>query len=535
MIPSYTPFQYKSTYVGNTLQEETQANEISAKLFNQNLESFNKLSLLKAGIRAVSDEDQSYVNGVFKELDETVDKLADNTQGGKRWDLANGTIAQMALKLQGDPKLNAIMESYKGLVSEEEQKMKIRQDKNVPISFSDASQHKTLNPDGTINIYRPVVEAQGNYLGEMQNLVKNIAPDQRITGLTPTELQGIYSGKTIKNITPEKVRGLKTDLTNTYLGGAIGQQDLKLKIQQGMSEEEAVKKIGDNLLAMSMLGTYSQEQVQYVTDQVGIAEIRASATNNRKVATKGKGLSPESQQILPMSNGVIGKTPNGNTYNAQHYAIASKPAQEFFKPSLIKTPQENIRVLNQKDTRLSDTEFENIDDYEVVGFVPHGELGKDLIGGIEVVITTGTGKDKKKISAVVPNPYPEYRNVMTVAAEARRWDKEGAKTTSKPGHATIIPDQGGLLRNGYNSDMTAPMGFIVDKTPEGGTLFYPAIMENNKWKKAQASTRADMHWDESYTLSDIDNMTRNELSERLAASGLSKKQITEIQEDPYTQ
>ena len=282
-------FQYRPIYQGIGLEAVQQDLQLRGEAFDTNLENYNKVMQYASTIRALPG-DQKYVSDVFKSANEHIKHIADQTQGSQRWDLGRTAVNRMAARITQDPTLIAIQESYKNFQEGEKVKLDLRQKGHTPLDFGDFTQHRTVQDDGSINIYQPTVEAKGNYVAEAGKLWATLEPEMINLGLTKSDIAGILEGKTVKGITKERILGAADNIFRTYMETDSGRQQRRLAIHEG--SETPDQDIRDFVLGIGMLREHTQEAVAYQADrewdyamQARLALLKGEQTSAKRSST----------------------------------------------------------------------------------------------------------------------------------------------------------------------------------------------------------------------------------------------------------
>lgn len=450
-------FQYQPIYKGIPIESVARDLELRAKAYETNLDKYNKVMEYASTIRALPG-DQEYLSQVFKAADEQIKHIADKTHGSQRWDVANSAINRMAAKFTQDPTIVAIQESYKNFQEGEKLKMELSAKGATPLEFSDFTNHRTVKPDGSIDIYRPDIQPQANYVAEAAKLWGALEPEITSLGLTRSEFQGILEGKVIKGITKDRILRTLDNVYNVYKESDSGKQQHRLLRKEGVENpEQAVK---DFILGIGMLREHTQEQTTYQEDymtklmlQARLAQEKAERTEAVRKATGRPNYESATDDLLKKEDLVYTKNTSSLSGKEELRAtkvitFGNKTVVDGVSATVAPPDAMTYRFLGagaekqQLNKRREKGEVLLQEAPRILGIIPNSELGDDYLGGYYASVKYRLPGDKNDRidQIIIQNKDPKLKSLL------RTYDEIYKAAENKPdGKDYIVDDASGLL------------------------------------------------------------------------------------------
>lgn len=543
IVPGRRPLQYQSTYAGIPLEEVKESMAMGAQQFDANLADINATKVFMANIRSLPG-DEEYVQGTFKNALKAIDEISTQSDGTKRYDLAGQAVDRMKLQIHADPKINAAIQSYANFDKAEQDKAAIRAKGGTPLEFNDPTKHKSFNPDGSINIFRPHIEEKGDYIKEAAGLWNTLAPELISAKLSQSDVEGILEGRTIKGITPEMVKRKFADVKQAYASSDSGVQQRKVFAKDGSKNPDA--DMDNFLLGIGMLKTHLDTNVAYQSDPEWKARKDMEETQVRAMASMYKKQMSGRGNLHEKADAEKWFTRIRTNYTAGKSgldkAIMIGINSDILGTGLSKTlpiPQRDTfqlvgmdgKGIDQKDIELTQTP-------KVVGIVSTNAHGDAYRGGYyaNVEYKVGANGKPKMGTIIIKNGNDIMSNKVSTIAGI-----EDAVVKDKKLDGHLVPDTGGILafadskiqdlaraRGGTGNSLK--IGFVVD--PQGDKIHAkvkPVLYEGNE--KNVIGINSDMATSlgvkESYTLDEIYALTQDLLAREFEPYAQTKASLQE--------
>lgn len=535
MIPQLSFYQYRPIYQGAPLEEAQQAFAIGAQAYDTNLENFNKLEAFGASLRSLP-QDQEYLKQKLAGTQDAIKSIADQTTGSKRWDLAGDALQRMKSSFQGDEKLGAIRESYLNFQKGEEIKQQMRAAGKTPFELTDINNHKSFDDQGNINIYRPDIRPKADYVAEATDIWKNIAPDIFEAQLQPSEVEGILSGKTIRGISPEKLRNQLQNVRQTYMETDSGQQH-KQFIQKNSPEKDPDKFINDFLFGVGSLRAFREERTERVPDEsykwAQRTEHDMAILAAKNAIKKGRGSSeydPDAEGLLgvgtlkAIDSGIkdpktgLNKKTKSNALFIQNKEIVGDLSDVFWTGDGSRVvPLNKNENFHFEDTAIWGNNKDTIKDVKIKGFAMDEQHGQGTLGGAvaELSYLDNDGKDKK-MEVIIKNNDENFTNLFTTQQSLSNIIKKHNKSGYEGAGKSTIVDTSGLLGSPGN------FGFWINKDNE----VRPVVKRTDgTWRIVRENEFDSLNLKEKYSTSDIQALTANKVAQNLKSYTKTNKDI----------
>ena len=166
-------FQYRPIYQGEAVKEYDDYITEAVKTYDtaQNNATLLNKTLASYKANALPGQHQ-YIDEVMKAVNGSLEKIATDVHGGKRWEGALSQVNDLAMTLAGDPHLEVISESYKNYVDAKKEEQRLVSQGHTPYMIGD-------NPDTYNSLDRPfkaVVTPKGDWLNFIEDEARLVAP-----------------------------------------------------------------------------------------------------------------------------------------------------------------------------------------------------------------------------------------------------------------------------------------------------------------------------------------------------------------------
>jgi hypothetical protein len=524
LIPNARGYRYTPTYAGLPIEEIGQAFNMGAQQSEFNLDNLNKVQMYISQIQTLPGDDE-YKRQAAQRASDTLKSIATQSDGTKRYDLATDATRQLAMSVFADPALNAAQQSYKNYEAGELTKQEMRNKGQTPVEFSDPTKFRSVDENGRVQVYRPHIEAKGDYIKEAAQIWNSVAPELISANLTPSEVEGILEGKVIKGITPQMISSALSNVKNTYMSSDTGQQQLRILKKEGVKNAE--KGVNDFLLGIGMLKVHADTNVNWQADPeyryrkemekiqlqtagklaVKKASGRGDFDENAEVwfsrlrtnATRGKD-QKDIAVMIGINSPIMGKA------LSQTLPLPQKDTYEFVGTDAKNVKKDNIA-------------FEGVP--QVIGLVSTNVYGDDYRGGYYANVKYRDGKGEPKTATIVmKSGNDRLRNRMQTVATI---EDKIAMTKQKDGF--FVQDDSEILgfannalqeqarQQGYAAFGNS-LGFVVKPSGDKKTgEVVPAIKINGERRAKELTPQqaSDLGLKQSYSIDDIYKLTQDQL------------------------
>ena len=448
MLPKLNLFNYKPISAPEPLDAYKAAMDDAVQTYDKNLQEAGLLETALSKVRALPS-DKEYVDKVKDKLKGTLANLASTVQGNKRWDLASDTLNELKLAFTSDQNLQGIQESYKGYLDELDAESKIMESGKTPVNLNivDWKSHRTLSPDGQLNIYRKKVQPKADYNAEMFELAKVIQPDIDESGLRAAGYDGFLLAEKIRELSDKKINENMPELFRNYIrsDSGIQQKQIKLKelYQQGIVGEEAEKQanlsIARDMKDIASLRVFKEKDNTFMQDPTYMSNLRLE---NQLAVARAKAEAKKNGN-LAYEDGVFQRG-EGFSKDSKHFDRVVNIAN----PKVIAGLGATNLIPNKSEVYLLDDKSKlDMDDYQIESFKPKGLVtsnvsgNKDFNGAFvgDLVLTKG-GKERITVRAYTKNGNTDVKNSFNTLT-----DVHNATQDLPEGRAKVIDDTSGVL------------------------------------------------------------------------------------------
>lgn len=464
----------------------------AAKDYDTNLEKYNTLNLLASSLRG-SEDDNKYIEATIDKISHGLDSMADgiiNTNGDKNiaFEKSFGLVNKLSNDFLTDRKIQDIQASNKNYEKEQAMIQEYMSKGEVPLVFSDYSKHRTVNPDGTTNIYRSHVEPRGDYTTSMQNIWKLVKPDGFDTPLTQSELEDYYQRKTVRGLSPDKIDEKLSEAVRTYTDTAAGQQDLKRLTNIGyedntpLGKEEAIKNITNRMRSIGMLGTFREEGTSYQVNQDALREkehqrnlAEIEARERYKAEYKKAEGNPyagsDSSRYLSYTPGYGSTTEQGFEARITDPDVM-KTMNDLYNGDKLPVSEQAIHVIGGTEKGIKPIDIAG----KITKFTPRAFNAKDatgndkFVGGIIGKAEYGDGKSVDIVVEASPQHKQAFLTLTRLARAGQKIkDSDKIKVGDTAEQYRHIPDETGLIASQftYPDGRSANVQFQPVKTANG--------------------------------------------------------------------
>lgn len=515
-------FNYKPISAPENLDAYKSAIDNAVSQYDKNVEAAGVLEIALSKIKALPS-DVEYVNAVKQKLQDSFSNLATTVQGNKRWDLANDTLNEMKLTILKDQNLQGIQDSYKGYQDELDLEQKLMASGKTPVNLNivDWKNHRTISPNGELNIYRSKVQPKADYNAEMFEIAKVLQPEVIDSALQASGTEGFLMSVKKEQLTDEMINNKMPEMFRTYVNTDSYKQEKVLKLkelnQRGITGQEAEKQadleIATNLKAVAKLRMVSREDKQFVQDpnyareqnlQNEIIKIKAKEEAKRKgnlayedgVFQRGEGFSLDGTNIDRVVN------------------INSKKVVDGLAGTNLVPDKSEVKLLDGTD----------LDDYDIVKFIPKGLVTSNVSGNEDFVgafVGDLQVKDSNgKIKTV--RAYSKNRNKDVKASFNTLSAVHKASINLPEGRGRVVDDSSGVLGS--------PIFKIEVVGRKNGTFVIKPVIFNPQTKETHLPSKSDL---ESFglkpqmTLEELENRSLNKLEPFVEQLSKSNKNLVD--------
>ncbi len=448
MLPKLNLFNYRPISAPEPLDAYKAAIDDAVQSYDKNLQEAGLLEIALSKVRALPS-DKEYVDKVRDKIKGTLSNLSSTVQNNKRWDLASDTLQELKLAFTTDQNLQGIQESYNSYLGELDLEQKLKASGKTPVNLNmvDWKNHRTLSPDGQLNIYRSNVQPKADYNAEMFELAKTIQPDIDESGLRAAGYDGFLLAEKIKELSDKKINENMPALFRNYIrsDSGIQQKQIKLKelYQQGITGEEAEKAanlaIARDMKDIASLRVFKEKDKTFMQDPTYMSNLRLE---NQLAVARAKAEAKKNGQ-LAYEDGVFQKQ-DGFSQDKKHFdrvvGIANQKVITGLGATNTIPNKSEIFVLDDKSNI-------DLDDYQIEGFKPKGLVTSNVSGNPDfngaflgdLTLTKG-GKERITIRAYTKNPNTDVKNSFNTLTEVHK-----ATQDLPEGRAKVIDDTSGIL------------------------------------------------------------------------------------------
>ncbi len=535
MLPKLNLFNYKPISAPEPLDAYKAAMDDAVQSYDKNLQEAGLLETALSKVRALP-ADKEYVDKVRDKIKGTLANLASTVQGNKRWDLASDTLNELKLAFTSDQNLQGIQESYNSYLGELELEQKLKANGKTPVNLNmiDWKNHRTISPDGQLNIYRSNVQPKADYNAEMFELIKLVKPDIDESGLKAAGYDGFLLVEKIKELTNEKINSKLPELFRSYSNTDTYKQQKQLKLkelyQQGIVGEEAEKaanlSIAQDIKDLANVGLFKEVDKTFIQDpNYG----REQNLQNELIKIRARAEAKHSGQSI--DDGGLFRPSTEKTKDKKHYdktVTFGNPKVVNNIKTIVGTPS-NDEVFALDGIDIKDKKIKSN------SFVPLGLTTINRSGNADwdgawvgnLTITDSDGKNEQTINAYVKNKDIGVKsNFSTVNNIARAIDNKDSKTTIK------IPDSSGLITmkidNEYVPISQANIDLEIIRYKDNTYKVKPVQRQKDgTYKYFPKSQLTEYGLKESYSLNELETRSLNNLNPYISTLSLSDKQISQ--------
>lgn len=545
IIPNQRSFRYSPTYAGLPINEIAGSLAMGADDWEKNQDKYTAIKIFESQVQTLP-QDQQYVRDTFQRANESIAQFS--KKGAERFDLANRATDQLTREVYADPRINAAIQSFANFQQGEQLKQQMRAEGKTPLEFSDPTKHQSVDANGTVQIYRPVIEAKGDYLREAAGLWNTIAPELISANLTPSEVEGILQGKTVKGITPEMINAKLNLVEQAYRNTDSGMQQRRLLSHNGQKDPDTF--IREFLSGVGMLKTHLDTDIKYQADPewktrewYKQAQYRADLQlRNKQLTGRGNHNENADKWFSPIrtnaTRGAVGK---------DRAIMIGINNQEIINgiSSTLPVPQRDTYEFVGTDTKnlnsgKNDGNIVIEGTPKVIGLVSTDVYGDSYRGGYYANVTFRRGAKGKpeQGTIIIKNGNDNMRNRVKTIADIEKVVEKPRQEDSKKGY--FVSDTGGILnfatqklnevaQEGGFSSFNGTIGFMVRPTGNGKDgLVTPSIQTSPGHSQAlNAQQLRDLGLKSEYTVDDIYKMTQDLLVNDFEPYVQTKKTLQE--------
>lgn len=527
IIPNQRSFRYSPTYAGLPINEIAGSLAMGADDGEKNQDKYTAMKIFESQVQTLP-QDQQYVRDTFKRANDSIAQFS--KKGAERFDLANRATDQLAREVYADPRINAAIQSFANFQQGEQLKQQMRAEGKTPLEFSDPTKHQSVDANGTVQIYRPVIEAKGDYLREAAGLWNTIAPELISANLTPSEVEGILQGKTVKGITPEMINAKLNLVEQAYRNTDSGMQQRRLLTHNGQKEPDTY--IREFLSGVGMLKTHLDTDIKYQADPewktrewYKQAQYRADLQlRNKQLTGRGNHNENADKWFSPIrtnaTRGTVGKDRaimiGINNPEIINSLSATLPVPQRDTYEFVGTDTKNLNSgKNDGNIIIEGTP-------KVIGLVSTDVYGDSYRGGYYANVTfrRGTKGKPEQGTIIIKNGNDTMRNRVKTIADIEKMVEKPRQESANKGY--FVEDTGGILnfatqklnevaQEGGFTNFNGTVGFMVRPTGNGkDALVTPSIQTApGKSQALNPQQLRDLGLHSEYTVDEIYKMTQD--------------------------
>jgi hypothetical protein len=204
MLPIVKPYQATATYAGLPTESYSKLIDSVASTFDKNKTAARALDIALSQIK-YNEGDKPLAEGIINKYKEAIDGIAKDAAGNTRYDLATQQVDNTMLDFAKNTNLQHIGKQW--AAAEEDRKRLLDPDYNIKyIGEPNTKDFRSINPDGTLNYYKPTVETRLKHEDKAKEIISRVSPEiiNSVEGLSDQEKQMIGSQGLYKFITTEK-------------------------------------------------------------------------------------------------------------------------------------------------------------------------------------------------------------------------------------------------------------------------------------------------------------------------------------------
>lgn len=525
MLPKLNLFNYRPISAPEPLDAYQAAMDDAVQTYDKNLQEAGLLETALSKVRALPS-DKEYVDKVKDKLKGTLANLASTVQGNKRWDLASDTLNELKLAFTSDQNLQGIQESYNSYLGELDLEQKLKASGKTPVNLNmvDWKNHRTISPDGQLNIYRSNVQPKADYNAEMFELAKVIPFDTIESELEAAGYEGFLKATKRKELTQKKIDENLPSLFRSYSNTDTYQQQKQLKLkelnQQGITGEAANKiantQIVQDLRDLAGLRIGSEEDKTFMQDPTYMSNLRLE---NQLTVARAKAEAKKNGQ-LAYEDGVFQRG-EGFSKDSKHFDRVVNIAN----PKVIAGLGATNLIPNKSEVYVLDDKSKiDMDDYQIESFKPKGLVtsnvsgNKDFNGAFvgDLVLTKG-GKERITVRAYTKNGNTDVKNSFNTIT-----DVHNATQDLPEGRAKVIDDTSGILGS--------PIFKIEIVGRKNGSYVIKPVIVNPTNGQRYLPSQSDLDafgLKKQMTLEELENRSLNKLEPYIEQLSKSNKNLVE--------
>jgi hypothetical protein len=325
MLPIVKPYQATATYAGLPTESYSKLIDSIATTFDKNKTAARALDIALSQIK-YNEGDKPLAEGIINKYKEAIDGIAKDAAGNTRYDLATQQVDNTMLDFAKNTNLQHIGKQW--AAAEEDRKRLLDPDYNIKyIGEPNTKDFRSINPDGTLNYYKPAVETRLKHEDKAKEIISRVSPEiiNSVEGLSDQEKQMIGSQGLYKFITTEKKDSDTYKKVWNYIRN-VAKSTPELDQYLRFKGEDAL----DSLLLNEGLLTQYQNQKVNIQQSPTIGT-SSSAAGKESVEDSDFIITPEN--TINSFNGInIEKLPE----NKEAYDKSNEQTKEYLSSSSIK-------------------------------------------------------------------------------------------------------------------------------------------------------------------------------------------------------
>lgn len=536
------PYRFQQTYEGLPMQEIGKLFENTEQNYIENQANYNKLTSYLTKIKG-NDSDNEYVNQIAKEYADQIAALGTTTQKTKDWSKANAIVMDMATKVAGDRKLDAIKESYANYLDEVKTNQEMVKQGRTPISFSDYASHKNWDDKGKISIYQHDVAPKADYFKTVSSIWETVKPDTDETGFKKSDIPYYLENETTVTNIP-KMKALLDNATTAFKTDSAGIQFMKVlrKENPNMTDADVDATVRNYVREMGKMHEFRQSKKGYQQDPEAMIEVKAKqaaliavskkkALDDLKAANKSKNLDDEGAHgIVRVTSGYRAADGEAKGVDA---GIFSPVVKENLSKTFLAAPvaKENLRLIDGDKDELYKKGIKSV---EPIGFNIINTTGDAQFDGAIKAIVTDKDGSQHTAYINIGDRNPVRQQTQTI----RDIDHQVRHTANGTPRANVADTSGLIsLRDANGNELNVQMGFnIVPTNPNDWKNSKYTIVpvyrdpysnSEQQWHALTPEQKRRSFIKDTYSMEDLTNETSNMIGISLKPTTYSNKQLSE--------
>lgn len=289
MIPNVVYSGFTPTYAGSPVDEYAKLQKGLADEYDIVRKKEDDMLAAIATVNPRDTAGMEYVKTVKDNINKSINSLAVDLQGGRRYEYGRGQIVDLYNKITLDPTLKVISDNAKRINEAEGIKAKLEAEGKTPLDFSQPDNFKSyeIGADGNVkyNYYQPEVQPRGDWNGAMQEIINKIKPKmENIFGQEAIGELGNYFKTGVRTYLTDTVyQTFGNEMLNAYLNSEEGKQHLRFLTQRNnrnqnpIGEAEAKELIKDDILGLASLGTFDYSKYNFDRDNTDIEKLKLAS------------------------------------------------------------------------------------------------------------------------------------------------------------------------------------------------------------------------------------------------------------------